>query len=218
MPSTSPRLRSLLRLLLVVTAVTAGAVGLAACAGGAPAAEVAVRYDPGQDSTTYRAGPVQMEPSRDALQQTSPGSVTGQGRRGRATRQRQQRARQNRPRFQVSAVARCDGESCTPTEVDVTFRVDRARVRRGGPLSLTMGGQTLEWASTRVAAPLAGRSEDVVGTVTLSWTQFQAFARSRIVEGRMSRVDFESEYDDRAPLRRLVDRAGLSIDTAGGSE
>lgn len=201
-------------LLLVGALATAGL--LAACSGGSEAA-VNVRYDTTQDSTTYRAGPIRVDPASSEFQQgTSMGSVTGSNQRRR--RQPQQRTRRQPPTVHLHAYGRCQGSDCTPTEVSMTVQVDRNPVQRGGPLSLRMSGRSYEWSTMRVSAPTSALTSDLIGTVTLSWTQFQELAQSQIVEGTVSGISFESTYEERKAFRRLIDRAGLQMDeTSAGN-
>lgn len=201
--------RSTLRSVLLVAAAVLAAGGLAACSGGSQAT-VNVRYDDTQDSTTYQAGPIRVEPSQSAMPQTSNmGSVTNDRRR---RQRRQQQTRRRPPGVQLHAFARCAGTDCTPTDVSMTVQVDQGPVRRGGPLSLRMSGRSYEWSTMRVSAPTPALADNLIGTVTLSWTQFQELAQAQIVEGSVSGISFESDYEERRALRRLLDRAGLGMD------
>jgi hypothetical protein len=204
--------RSTLRSVLLVAAAVLAAGGLAACSGGSQAT-VNVRYDDTQDSTTYQAGPIRVEPSQSAMPQSSNmGSVTNDRRR---RQRRQQQTRRRPPGVQLHAFARCAGTDCTPTDVSMTLQVDQGPVRRGGPLSLSMSGRSYDWATMRVSAPTPALADNLIGTVTLSWTQFQELAQAQIVEGSVSGISFESDYEERRAFRRLLDRAGLGMDDAG---
>jgi hypothetical protein len=203
--------RSTLRSVLLVAAAVLAAGGLAACSGGSQAT-VNVRYDDTQDSTTYQAGPIRVEPSQSAMPQSSNmGSVTNDRRR---RQRRQQQTRRRPPGVQLHAFARCAGTDCTPTDVSMTLQVDQGPVRRGGPLSLSMSGRSYDWSTMRVSAPTPALADNLIGTVTLSWTQFQELAQAQIVEGSVSGISFESDYEERRALRRLLDRAGLGMDAA----
>lgn len=203
--------RSTIRSVLLLAVAVVAAGGLAACSGGSQAT-VNVRYDDTQDSTTYQAGPIRVEPSRSAMPQSSNmGSVTNDRRR-RQRRQRQ--TRRQPPGVELHAFARCAGTDCTPTDVSMTVQVDQGPVRRGGPLSLSMSGRSYEWTTMRVSAPTPALADNLIGTVTLSWTQFQELAQAPIVEGSASGISFESDYEERRAFRRLLDRAGLGMDAA----
>jgi len=195
--------------LLIAVALATGSL-LAACSGGSEAA-VDVRYDTTQDSTTYQAGPIRVDPASSQFDQgSSMGSVTGSSQRRR--RQPRQRTRRQPPAVHLHAYGRCQGSDCTPTEVSMTVQVDGNPVQRGGPLSLRMSGRSYEWSTMRVSAPTPALADNLIGTVTLSWTQFQELAQAQIVEGTVSGISFESEYAERKAFRRLIDRAGLQMD------
>jgi hypothetical protein len=72
-----------------------------------------------------------------------------------------------------------------------------------------MSGRTYNWEQPRVESPVPGGAENIVATVTMSWTQFQELAQSEIVALTLGDLELESEYEDRAALRKLSDRAGL---------
>ena len=137
-------------------------------------------------------------------------SVTGSPTQRRRRRQRRQRQPiQRTPTLLVEAHGRCGGQKCTPTQVDVTFRSVPRFLRPGPPITLQMGGRTYDWETPRATTPGPGTSDNVIATVTLSWTQFQELAQSQVVIIGVEDTDFESSYEDRAALRTMLSRAGL---------
>lgn len=201
-------------LLVAMALIVAGIalLMLAGCSGsgetaGTGGGDVDVRYASQLDSTTYQAGPVRVESNPEGSEQVSMMDARRSGQRRRRQRRPQARPTQT---FTFSAQARCGGRGCTPTQVRVTIRLERARVRRGVPVSLQMGGREYEWESPPAVGPAGNASQDVVAVITMSWAQFQELAQSQTVAGSLGSIAIESPYEDRRVFRELLQTAGLN--------